>query len=353
MNSSLLCKWLWRWLNFPSLQWCKVIRERYFGEDGGSQRLLTVSSRMSRIWVGILEGKMEFMEAIRWELGAGDNIDFWKDTWLGDSSLAVRFPSIHRIALISGGVASEFWSRQGDNGYWEVLVRRNLNDSEMEDYLGLLELLQGVLVVPTGRDRVVWKPAPTDGFCVMSCYEWLSRSRLGAPQVARKHKEIWGCHVPLKVKTFMWLVYHERILTKAYLAKWSTNINLACGLCGETEETVEHLFLLCPIAKEAWRWLCLATGMDGNFASLEELWRSGRRLRVVGDRSVATKVSQSYIPAVLWSIWLTRNLVVFRGCYPYVENICEGAVRFIVEWGCSCAGAGGVVMRGGRFCVLG
>ncbi|KAK1311844.1 hypothetical protein QJS10_CPA07g00317 [Acorus calamus] len=29
--------------------------------------------------------------------------------------------------------------------------------------------------------------------------------------------------------------------------------------------------------------------MDGNFASLEELWWAGKRLQVVGDRSVAAK----------------------------------------------------------------
>ncbi|KAK1270091.1 hypothetical protein QJS04_geneDACA022380 [Acorus gramineus] len=60
---------------------------------------------------------------------------------------------------------------------------------------------------------------------------------------------------------------------------------------------------------------------------------------VAGDGSVGAKITQPFIPTMIWSIWWTRNLEVFKGNTPYVENICKGVARFIVEWGRYCAGA--------------
>ncbi|KAK1310845.1 hypothetical protein QJS10_CPA08g01101 [Acorus calamus] len=160
-------------------------------------------------------------------------------------------------------------------------------------------------------------------FSVHSCYEWMRRERPVAVGAAQKWKEIWSFKFPLKVKAFTWLVYLHRILTKEYRAKWVPDLDKTCIMCGSASESIEHLFILCPMARRVWDWLQLATGLDVNFQSLEEMWEAGRRLCTPGDKSVKAKISQSFVPAVVWSIWISRNMALFRACPPYAENIWE------------------------------
>lgn len=157
--------------------------------------------------------------------------------------------------------------------------------------------------------------------------------------MARKHKEVWGCKIPLKIKAFMWLVYQEKILTKSYISKWVPDIEKRCVLCGAEDETVTHLFIACPMVKQVWRWMSMAGGLGDSFTNLESLWQSGKSLRNPVDRSARAKVSQILIPAVVWSTWLIRNHVVFRGSIPYAENIWESVIRMVSDWGVFCVGA--------------
>ncbi|KAK1305588.1 hypothetical protein QJS10_CPA10g02063 [Acorus calamus] len=43
-------------------------------------------------------------------------------------------------------------------------------------------------------------------------------------ETARKHKEVWGCKIPAKVKAFMWTVYLRKILTRSFIARWVPDI---------------------------------------------------------------------------------------------------------------------------------
>ncbi|KAK1313631.1 Mediator of RNA polymerase II transcription subunit 9 [Acorus calamus] len=110
-----------------------------------------------------------------------------------------------------------------------------------------------------------------EGFSVRSCYKWLRRGSLVTEATARKHKEIWGCHAPLKVKAFMWIMLLNEALTRDRIARWSPQIDRRCAMCGEADET----------------------------GFTYELWLAGKALRVVGDRRVRAKVTQLYIPATL------------------------------------------------------
>ncbi|KAK1276703.1 hypothetical protein QJS04_geneDACA001871 [Acorus gramineus] len=72
--------------------------------------------------------------------------------------------------------------------YWEVLVRRNLHDDEVDDYFRILEMLHE-MVLNTGRsDKAVWTPKPAEGFSGRSCYAWERRSRPQTSACQRKQR---------------------------------------------------------------------------------------------------------------------------------------------------------------------
>ncbi|KAK1306899.1 hypothetical protein QJS10_CPA10g01527 [Acorus calamus] len=95
------------------------------------------------------------------------------------------------------------------------------------------------------------------------------------------------------------------------------------------EENVPHLFLECPLVRLLWRRLKEATGIFDQFDTLDGLWEAGRRLKRRGDQSVMGKISQSFVLAVLWTMWLARTHRIFRNTSIYFENLWESVVYFI------------------------
>jgi hypothetical protein len=96
-------------------------------------------------------------------------------------------------------------------------------------------------------DNFVWKLTTSGLFTVKSMYADLMN---GHTVFLRKY--IWKLKVPLKVKIFMWFLYHKVILTKDNLAKRNWNGCKKCAFC-DSEESINHLFFHCPFAKLIWR----------------------------------------------------------------------------------------------------
>ena len=63
--------------------------------------------------------------------------------------------------------------------------------------------------------------------------------------------------VPFKIKVFMWFVHKQVILTKDNLEKRNWTGSTRCSFC-DKDESIKHLFLDCPLAKNLWRTVHLA-----------------------------------------------------------------------------------------------
>ena len=68
---------------------------------------------------------------------------------------------------------------------------------------------------------------------------------------------IWKKKVPLKIKIFMWFLYRKVILTKDNLTRRNWHGCKKCCFCDQ-DETIQHLFITCPLACMVWRIVYLA-----------------------------------------------------------------------------------------------
>jgi hypothetical protein len=59
------------------------------------------------------------------------------------------------------------------------------------------------------KGSVYWKWTPSRSFIVKSVYEHLTKDECGP-----KFQRIWKAKIPIKIKTFMWLIKQQAILTK-------------------------------------------------------------------------------------------------------------------------------------------
>jgi len=96
-------------------------------------------------------------------------------------------------------------------------------------------------------DTLQWKLSRSRVFSVKSMYTDLINTGT-IPRTVH----IWKVKVPLKIKVFIWFVHKGVILTKDNLVKRKWEGSKRCCFCDQ-DETIEHLFIKCPLAKLLWR----------------------------------------------------------------------------------------------------
>ena len=104
----------------------------------------------------------------------------------------------------------------------------------------------------------------------------------------------------------MWNLGRGAILTKDNLARRRWKGSLTCCFCNRNE-SIQHLFFYCYIAKNIWRiiYFALKIEMPVNINHIIGSWASNSDLRY-------KKLLLTGTSALLWSIWLTRNEVAFN-----------------------------------------
>ena len=132
------------------------------------------------------------------------------------------------------------------NGPLNIEFRRTLNGSKWSDWLHFVEELMGV-TLSNEPDQFRWRLTPSGMFSVKSMYADLMNG-----QVPFRHKYIWKLRVPLKIRIFMWFLQKKVILTKDNLIRRRWTRSKQCVFY-HSDETVEHLFISCPFARNIWR----------------------------------------------------------------------------------------------------
>ena len=104
----------------------------------------------------------------------------------------------------------------------------------------------------------------------------------------------------------MWFMYRRVLLTKVNLSRKNWQGSTKCCFCDKAE-TVQHLFISCPMAQVIWRIVYMAFNIipPKNITNLFGNWLSG-----------VTKKDKSNIRvgvcALLWAIWHVRNDIIFN-----------------------------------------
>ena len=113
-----------------------------------------------------------------------------------------------------------------------------------------------------------------------------------------KSLHTWTIKMPLKVKitVYVWFVRKEVILTKDNLAKRSWKGSKRCCLCDQ-DESIQHLFLKCPLAKLLWRTLHVAFNVSppNTIAILFRTWLNGVKSKIAAHIRIRVCV-------LLWAI---------------------------------------------------
>jgi hypothetical protein len=323
-DSSLLCKWKWRCLEDRMAPWYGLLRFRYgslvanFLYNEGNEGLNRASIWWRDIWRlgSVLEGGW-FSSNIRSKIGNGNDIAFWKDRWLGSTPLCEMFPDLFTKTMhpANSVMAMGFWNRDSWEWNFEWAVALTATEHDLVRDLSLL--LEQVQPRIGDDDRRRWLPHEAGFFTVKSAYV----ARLDSlvmpaidPGTVQALKHLWLNNVPSKVSIFGWRLLLERLPTRDALFNKgviTNNLEKSCAFCSNMDETLHHCFLGCHFIATVWRDVYHWMGISHLSASNVQ-----QHFIVFGDiikGKKCKKVKQLIWLATMWSIWRSRNNILFRG----------------------------------------
>ncbi|GJW79943.1 RNA-directed DNA polymerase, eukaryota, reverse transcriptase zinc-binding domain protein [Tanacetum coccineum] len=325
-NLALLLKWRWRMISNPNALWVKVIKSLH-GQKGGFG--LNVSSSKG-IWSKIM-GSSNFLhsneiipnDSIRYRVGCGSSIRFWKDLWIGNSPLYIRYNKLFRLdnekdCFISDRFIDNQWSWN-----WSRAFLGTHNSAYLVDMINDITPLD----LNFDRDVCYWSLSNDGMFSVRDARLIIDAHLLPAID---NHTQ-WEKCIPRKVNIFMWRFKLDRLPHRLNLSSRGMDIpSIGCPLCNANMESSDHLFFGCDFAKDIWNsvrvWSEASFPACFTFAHWEvwfNSWQASKerkwRLYVIFATS-------------LWWIWRFRNSIIF-GPHPLKRNVIYDNIRsFSFYW---------------------
>lgn len=263
VNLALLGKWRWRILYEGQGIWRDILLARY-GSLYPSPHLggRPVGFRGTSAWwrdVSLLGGSKDstldwFSEGIGKKVGDGLMTSFWFETWIGDTPLMAQYPRLFQVSEQSNSKVGEMGTWVDGEWVCDLKWRRNLFVWEAELLDDLMRALNSIQITDA-QDIWFWKYDATRIFSVKSAYsivELASRVDVAPPEVPNIIlAKLWKSWAPSKVIVFSWQLLQNRIPSRQNLLRRRviTDINNTfCVLCGNSIESVDHLFLTCGVS---------------------------------------------------------------------------------------------------------
>lgn len=110
-----------------------------------------------------------------------------------------------------------------------------------------------------------------------------------------------------KWKTFIFKLLYNGLAFKDNLQLRQINVNPSCVFCGHSMQDAQHLFRFCGISRHVWA-SCTLGKSQSSPSNLDF------RLFILNKHQDGNTTTRSVLfISILWSIWVVRNEVIFRG----------------------------------------
>ncbi|KAL4353175.1 hypothetical protein GQ457_06G017320 [Hibiscus cannabinus] len=178
-----------------------------------------------------------------------------------------------------------------------------------------------------GGDFPVWRWEDKRGFTTRSAYAFLVLdSGTHYPTVWRR---IWKLVVPQRVRVFVWVTLHERLLTNAERVRRHFENSELCGICGGAREDMEHVLRSCAMAKGLWlrlipsasrvsffsltfkEWFCTNL-FEGSFVSNDDEW-------------------SNRFAIMCWLLWKRRCRLLFEENMGVLDDVLVTGNRLLMQ----------------------
>ncbi|XP_048497403.1 uncharacterized protein LOC104905807 [Beta vulgaris subsp. vulgaris] len=197
-----------------------------------------------------------------------------------------------------------------------------------------IRVLSTYLPQETFHDQFSWSESKSGIFRVKDVYTHFLRQKgnLDLAQTQRSFwSKLWALDLRPKWKMFVWRLIHKALATNSNLIKRNILVQPDCYLCHQQKEDENHLFRDCSISAHVWSSSTL--GLKSGSSQVIPLGEWVRNFLQLFWKEDGTKSERAIdFVAILWSIWLHRNNIVFRQIYDDPSSILRSKDILLRDW---------------------
>jgi hypothetical protein len=281
----------------------RILKAKYFPKCSFLQAKQVYKA--SYTWQSIQKASWILRKGCFWYVGNGQSIDIWNDRWIHPQGQKATWtpkptnPSVTKVAELID---------QASNNWQPHSVSQNFLPYETNT------ILQIPLTDPLSDDVVSWQGTTNGNYTVKSGYhaqlEWETSNSHQSQASNNQYdtllwNKLWKTHAPPKQLHLMWRILHNAIPTKTNLTKRGICKESLCPRCNKSPETMDHVFLHCDWAAQAWfiSPLTISTNkiQTGSFTN----WLIYMITHTHPD-------TIQVIATITYCIWLARNNIVYN-----------------------------------------
>ena len=141
----------------------------------------------------------------------------------------------------------------------------------------------------------------------------LGKRGRGSTSVKSGHAQvwnsIWALEVPNKMKFFVWKCCNHALAVRRNLKRRHMRVDNVCGVCGQMDETENHIFFRCETSHQFWVCSSLhlnSFGIEGS--DFMQSWTNFcKRIEKAENKH---EILREFVFG-LWRLWKNRNCSVF------------------------------------------
>ncbi|GJY37600.1 RNA-directed DNA polymerase, eukaryota [Tanacetum coccineum] len=312
---------------------CSIMQNQ-FRHKAWADIVLKLRSHLSKwkvktlsIWFPLVSCYPSFDRFFDWShckkrVGNGNDTRFWRDRWIGDKPLSVKFPRLFALEL---------------NKYVSVAVkmdtsvyhsfRRSVRDGLEQQLMVDLYMLLEAVSLSNSQDRWICDLTGDGEFRVKEVRNYIDDMLLPSHSEPTR----WVKYIPIKINIFAWRARRDCLPSRVNLIRRGVNLESPnCPLCSSYEEDVPHVLFRCDLAQLVLRRICRWWDLDWQFwtSFLEwQSWFSSIRLS-----SKVKNMLEGVFCVAWWSIWMFRNRTIFDENPPSRSAIFDNIVSCSFNW---------------------
>jgi len=254
-NKVMGAKIWWRWLAYPNTPWASLWTEKYASNNPIEYRIcMSEVSTGSVVWNSAIQHRDLIQKNIFWEIKSGNKAIFWEDS-------SQQLPHIkdifHNLPLPVQGInqsakVNQFWNPSPTQKYrkWKEANQILMEGGyELTQHSLSLELKKWQIPIAEGPDILIWGYEERGTFTTREEYKIIIKEQIIKDTLWDK---LWNSSNWLKVSTFLWLLYHNKILTWDNLRKIIFSGPSISLNSKQEEESTIHLMQTCQIGWKLW-----------------------------------------------------------------------------------------------------
>ncbi|CAN1201045.1 Putative ribonuclease H protein At1g65750 [Linum perenne] len=239
----------------------------------------------------------------------GQDTNFWTARWVD--------ADIHLIDLIQDGIQPNLDSKIADfvspSGQWDHEAIASLLKPEAVEMVFGMSPPQS----SSGEDQWAWGEEKNGKFSVKSAYNLIHD--LPGVKTPETWKHIWRWSGPHRIRSFLWLATHGRLMTNSARLRRKMTDDASCFLCNGIAETIDHVLRDCCFAKEVWsraqEFDCAERGWAADLPTwMDKHLRSDKRL---------------LFGTICWYLWKSRNERVFTASTESAAAMVNRALSWV------------------------